>query len=60
MIEKVVRRRSLKDFSEVKENLAHWLSRTLDERIGEVERLRRHHHGSAVRLQRSTRVVERA
>jgi hypothetical protein len=60
MIEKVVRKRSLKDFSEVRENLVYWLSKTPDERIAEVERLRRQYHGSTARLQRCARVVERA
>ncbi len=60
MIEKVVRKRNLKDFSEVRENLAFWLSKTPDERIAEVERLRRQYHGGAARLQRCARVVERA
>lgn len=60
MIEKVVRKGSLQDLSETKENLAHWLSKTPDERIGEVERLRRQFHGSSARLQRSARIVQRA
>jgi hypothetical protein len=60
MIEKVVRKGSLQDFSEVKENLAHWLSKTPDERISEVERLRRQYHGSSTRLQRLARVVQRS
>jgi hypothetical protein len=60
MIKKVVRKRSLQDFSEVKENLAYWLSKTPDERIAEVDRLRRQYHGSSTRLQRSTRIVQRS
>jgi hypothetical protein len=60
MIRKVMRKRSLRDFSEVKENLAYWLSKTPDERIAEVDRLRRQYHGSSTRLQRSARVVQRA
>jgi hypothetical protein len=60
MIKKVVRKRSLQGFSEVKENLAYWLSKTPDERIAEVDRLRRQYDGSSTRLQRSARIVQRS
>jgi len=60
MIKKVMRKRSLQDFSEIKENLAYWLSKTPDERIAEVDRLRRQYHGSSTRLQRSARIVQRS
>jgi len=60
MIEKVVRKTSLKDLSEIKENLAYWLSKTPEERIAEVERLRRRYHGSLTRLQITARIVQRA
>jgi hypothetical protein len=60
MIEKVVRKYNLQDLAEIKENLAYWLSKTPDERIAEVERLRRMSHGSSARLQRSARIVQRA
>jgi len=59
MIEKTVRKRSLRDLSEVKENLAYWLSRTPEERIAEVERLRRQNHGSVTRLQGIARTIQR-
>lgn len=60
MIEKVVRKKNMQDFSEVEENLAYWLSKTLEERIAAVERLRRQYHGSSARLQRTARVVQRS
>jgi hypothetical protein len=60
MIEKVVRKRNLKDLAEVEENLAYWLSKTSDERISAVEYLRRQLNGSSTRLQRSTRVIQRS
>jgi len=60
MIEKVVKKRDLNGFSEVKENLAYWLARTPTERVEAVEYLRRQAHGSAERLQRVARVVESA
>lgn len=60
MIEKVVRKFDLEGFSEVMENLAFWLSISPEERIAAVEHLRTERHGSAIRLQRSVRVVQRA
>lgn len=60
MIEKVVRKRNLKDFSEIEENLVYWLSRTAEERVSAVECLRKQFHGSSARLQRSTRVIQRS
>jgi hypothetical protein len=59
VIEKVVRKGSLQDSSEIKENLAYWLSKTPQERIAEVERLRRQYHGNSTGLQRSARIVQR-
>lgn len=41
MIEKVVRKVNMQDFSEVRENLAYWLGKTPEERVGAVELLRR-------------------
>jgi hypothetical protein len=58
MIEKVVKKADLADFSEVKENLAYWLSRPPSERVAAVEILRRQRHGNAARLQRVARVAE--
>ncbi|MBI4679292.1 MAG: hypothetical protein HY748_17090 [Elusimicrobia bacterium] len=60
MIEKVVKKARLPDFSEVKENLAYWLSKSAPERVEAVERLRKMGHGSSTRLQRTARVVQRA
>jgi hypothetical protein len=60
VIEKVVTKRSWQDFWEIKENLAYWISKTPDERISEVERLRRQYHGSSARLQRFTCIVQRS
>jgi len=59
MIEKVVRKFDLAKFSEIKENLAFWLSRPPAERVAAVEILRRQMDGSAARLQRAARVIER-
>lgn len=59
MMQKVVRKGNLENFSEVRENLAYWLSRTPEERVSAVEYLRRQTHGSSARLQRTAQVVER-
>jgi hypothetical protein len=58
-MQKVVRKTKLQEFSEVRENLAFWLSKTPEERVAEVERLRRQRDGRAARLQRTARVVQR-
>ncbi len=60
MIEKVVRKGNMKDFVEVEENLAYWLSKTSEERVAAVEYLRRQLNGSSARLQRSARVIQRS
>lgn len=58
MIEKVVNRRRLQD-SSVRQDLAYWLSKTIEERYAAVDFLRRQYHGDSVRLQRVVRVVKR-
>ena len=58
-MQKVVRKMKLQEFSEVQENLAYWLSRMPEERIAEVERLRRQRDGRTARLQRTARVIQR-
>ncbi len=60
MIKKVVRKANIKDFSEVKDNLAYWLSKTPEERVAAVEYLRREFIGSSARLQRSAHVIQRS
>ena len=60
MIKKLVQKKNLKGFCEVKETLAYWLSKTAEERVAAVERLRRQHHGSSARLQRTARIVKRS
>ena len=41
MIEKVVKKMDIKDFSEIKENLEYWLSKDPSERVEAVELLRK-------------------
>lgn len=59
MMRKVVTKRALGE-SDVREDLEFWLSRSPEERVGAVEKLRRQFYGSTARLQRSARVVKRA
>ena len=59
MIEKVVRKAKLSEFSEIRENLEYWLSKSAEERISAIELLRREHYGSSERLQRIARLVQR-
>lgn len=58
MIEKVVKKARLSEFSEIEENLAYWLSRSPSERVSAVETLRRQMHGDSERLQRVIRVTQ--
>ena len=59
MLQKVVKKTLLTGFSEVRENLSYWLSKSHEERIAAVEFLRRQHNGSRTRLQRSAHVTKR-
>jgi len=60
MIAKAVRKGKRENISEVKENLAFWLSKTPEERVSAVEHLRRQLHGSSARMQRIVHVVRRS
>lgn len=44
----------------VRDELAYWLSRSPDERIGAVEILRRQQYAGTPRLQRTVRIIKRA
>ena len=58
MIQKVITKRELQD-SSVKQDLAYWLSKTIEERVEAVDFLRRQYNGYPVRLQRVVRVIKR-
>jgi hypothetical protein len=58
-MKKVIAKRNLKDSSHL-EDLAFWLNKTPEERISAVEILRRQYNGSSKRLQRVSRIIERA
>ena len=60
MIEKVINKANLREFSEIKENLSYWLSKKPEERVEAVEYLRRTMHGSSAKLQRTARVIQRS
>jgi hypothetical protein len=60
MIEKVVNKRDLNDFSTIEEDLVYWLSKTPEERVAAVDHLRNQYHESTERLQRSARVIKRS
>ena len=60
MIKKVVAIKDLKDKSLQMQDLLYWLNRPVEERIAAVEYLRRQYDGSAARLQRIVRVIERS
>ena len=57
MIQKVINKRKIND-SSIKDDLIFWLSKKAEERIAEVEFLRRQYHGSSARLQRSVNVIQ--
>jgi hypothetical protein len=59
MIQKIVKKNNVDDFSSIREDLTYWLSRPPEERVAAVEYLRRQYHGNTARLQRSARVVQR-
>jgi hypothetical protein len=59
MIEKVVRKYSLRDPAATRADLEYWLSRPLEERIAAVEFLRRQMHGDLPPLQRVVRIIKR-
>jgi len=59
MIKKVVKIFNLNDRELISDDLKYWLSKSPEERVGAVEFLRRQYHGSAERLQRVARVIQR-
>jgi len=57
MIEKTVKIFSLNCPDQIQSDLKYWLSWPLEERISEVETMRRQYHGKTTRLQGSVRVA---
>ena len=60
MIQKVVKKAAMQHFSEVRDNLAYWRSKTPEERLSAVEYLRRQQDGGSARLQKTVRVIQRS
>jgi hypothetical protein len=58
MIAKTVTKANLQDLFEIRQNLEFWMSKSPEDRIAAVERLRRERHGSSQRLQRTARVIQ--
>jgi len=58
MIRKVVQIHDMDSHSEIRQNLEYWLSRPPEERLAEVEELRREYYGDSHRLQTVARVVQ--
>ena len=58
MIQKIITKRNI-NHSSILDDLAYWQNRSPEERIAAVEILRRQYYGSAGRLQRVSRIVER-
>ena len=59
MIKKTVAKKRLGEYSEIKENLEYWLSKTPAERVEAVDILRRKKYGDRKRLQRTARIIQR-
>jgi len=60
VIKRVVKKGTLRDRDEIRENLAYWLSKSPEERVAAVDFLRKQMHGTTGRLQRVARVIQRS
>jgi len=58
-MQKTVKKADLRNFSEIRENLSYWLSKTPEERLSALEHLRKTFHGTSGRLQRAARIAQR-
>ena len=59
MIERVVRKGTLREMSAPAADREYWMQRSAEERLSAVEILRRQMYGDPPRLQRSARVLGR-
>ncbi len=59
MIEKIVKKYKVDNFSAIREDLNYWLTRPPEERVAAVDYLRKQYHGNTARLQRTARVIQR-
>ena len=58
MIQKIVKKAGMNEFSSIKEDLSYWLSRPSEERVAAVDYLRRQYNGNTARLQRFARIIQ--
>jgi hypothetical protein len=59
MIRKAVAKYRMDNFSDVRQNLQYWLTKTPQERLAAVDFLRAQVYGNTERLQRIARVIQR-
>jgi hypothetical protein len=60
MIEKVVFKCGLREWSKLKNDLSYWLRQTAQDRIAAVDYLRRQYYGSSAGFQRTAKVAKRS
>ena len=58
MIQKIVKKVDLDEFSSIREDLTYWMSKPPEERVAAVDFLRRQYNGNTARLQRSARIIQ--
>ena len=58
MIQKIMKKAGIDQFSSIKEDLTFWMSKPPEERVAAVDFLRRQYNGNAARLQRSARIIQ--
>lgn len=58
-MERIVKKRGLQEADSAREELNYWLGKSPEERVAAVDALRRQYYGSADRLQRIARVIQR-
>ena len=59
-ITKVIKITDLDDKNLILNDLKYWLKKTPEDRVATVDYLRRQYHGSAGRLQRVAKVIQRS
>ncbi len=60
MVQRVVKIKDMRNNNSAADDLKFWLSKSSEERVAAIEYLRKRFDGSAARLQRVVRVVQRS
>ena len=60
MIKKVISKRTLGEFSDVRDTLNYWFAKPPEQRVEVVDYLRKQYYGSSAGLQRVIKVTKRA